>query len=399
MRAMKRRFVVISVLVHSLTLLATGASAAELAADAPRTHVVQPGDTLWGIAGRFLRDPWRWSEVWRANPGVEDPDRIYPGDVLELSMVDGQPRIRRAAGGSGGPRVVRLSPQVRSSSLTEAIPTIRISSIAPFLTQPYVADSDTIKKASYVVGFPDEHIVAGVNDSIYVRAIRTSAPTAFQILRPGDELRDPDTNDVLGYEAAFVANAALERPGDPAKLRVVRMEREVSIGDRVIPADAERPLENFFPRPAPPGERGRIISVMNGVSQIGQYNVVVINRGTRDRIEPGHVFEVFVGGDKERDQVRSGIASADWLMEGPFTSEFWLGRDYERKGWRRDEPDPDASFPIHADYRRNNAQYVKPYERSGLLMVFRTFERVSFGLILHANRALQVGDWIAPPAP
>nr|WP_200375059.1 LysM domain-containing protein [Thiocystis violacea] len=398
---MKRRFAVTSVLVCSLlTLLASGAQAVELAPDAPETYVVQPGDTLWGISGRFLRDPWRWSEVWRANPGIENPNLIYPGDVLEVTWIDGQPRIGRSGGastGRGGARVVKLSPQVRSSSLTEAIPTIRISTIAPFLTQPYVADADDIKRASYVVGFPDEHIVAGVNDSIYVRKIRSSATANFQVLRPGDALHDPDTNELLGYEAAFVANAALERLGDPAKLKVTRMEREVSIGDRVIPADAEKPLENFFPRPAPAGSRGRIISVMNGVSQIGQFDVVILNRGTRDRIELGHVFEIFIGGEKERDQVRAGIANNDWLMESPFSSEFWLGRDYDRKGWRRDEPDPNSSFPIHADYRRDKAEYVKPFERSGTLMVFRVFDRVSFGLILDTSRALKVGDWIAPP--
>ncbi len=402
MRAMTRRFAALTVLICSVLLVTSGALAVELAPEAPQTYRVQSGDTLWEIAGRFLRDPWRWSEVWEANGGVGNPNLIYPGDVLELNMVNGEPRIRRSGGGSrggrGGMPVVKLGPQVRSSALKDAVPTIEISVIGPFLTQPYVADSDDIDRASYVVGFPDEHIVAGVNDSIYVRKIRSTENANFQILRPGNELRDPDTNEVLGFEAAFVANAALERPGDPAKLKVVRMEQEVAIGDRVVPSSIEKPLENFFPRPAPSGLRGRIISVLNGVTQIGQYDVVVLNRGTRDRLVPGSVFEVFIGGETERDQVKAGIASSDWLMESPFSSEFWLGRDYERKGWRRDEPDPDASFPIHADYRRDRAEYVKPFERSGMLMVFRTFDRVSFGLILKASRAINVGDWIAAPS-
>ena len=286
---------------------------------------------------------------------------------------------------------------MRSEAISAPVPTIRIGSIAPFLTQPYVADSNDIKRASYVVGFPDEHIVAGVHDSIYVRKIRSGEVTQFQILRPGDALRDPDSGDLLGYESTFVASATLERTGDPAKLRVTRMEREVSIGDRVIPADAERPLVDFQPQPAPQETRGRILSVMNGVSQIGQYDVVIINRGARDHIKQGHVFEVFVGGEKERDQVRAGIADTDWLMESPFSSDFWLGRDYEFKGWRANEPSRDASFPLHPSYRRNKAEYVKPFERSGVLMVFRVFDRVSFGLILNATRALRVGDWVAPP--
>lgn len=397
MRAMTRCFAATSVLLFSLSLGPSVASSAELATDAPQTYVVQPGDTLWSIAGRFLRDPWLWSEVYQENPGIANPNLIYPGDVLELSMVRGEPRIRRST--RGGPRVVKLSPQVRSTSLTEAVPTIPIVAIGPFLTQPYVADSEEIKRASYVVGFPDEHLIAGVNDSIYVRKIRSESPSSFNILRPGDELRDPDSNELLGYEAVFVANAALERVGDPAKLKIVRMERAVSIGDRVIPASQDRPLVNFFPKPAPSGMRGRIISVLNGVSQIGRYDVVVLNRGKRDHLSDGDTFEVFAGGGKAPDDVKRGMANQDWMKEGPLSSEFWLGRDYERKGWRRDEPDPNDPFPIHADWRRNKAEYVKPFERSGLLMVFRVFDRVSFGIVLRANRAIHVGDWIAPPTP
>jgi hypothetical protein len=168
------------------------------------------------------------------------------------------------------------------------------------------------------------------------------------MLRPGDPCATSIAVICSATKSTFVANATLERTGDPAKLRVTRMEREVAIGDRVIPADAERPLADFQPRPAPEGTRGRILSVMNGVSQIGQYDVVIIDRGARDRhIKPGHVLEVFVGGEKERDQVRAGIADTDWLMESPFSSDFWLGRDYDFKGWRADEPSRDASFPLH----------------------------------------------------
>ncbi|MGQ9659380.1 MAG: LysM peptidoglycan-binding domain-containing protein [Thermochromatium sp.] len=396
MRAIQRRFVVTVILIGSLVPLAPEAWTAELIPGAPQTYVVRPGDTLWDIAGRFLRDPWRWSEVWHANPDVENPNLIYPGDVLELTMHDGQPVIRRAER-RGGPRLVRLSPQLRSEALSAPVPTIRLGAIAPFLTRPYVAESDDLKRASYVVGFPDEHIVAGVHDAIYVRKIRTDEVTRFQVLRPGDPVRDIDSGDVLGYEAAFVADAVLERTGDPAKLRVTRMEREVAIGDRVIAADADRPLLDLRPHPAPVGTRGRILAVVNGVSQIGRYDVVIINRGARDRLEPGHVLEVFRGGEKERDQVRAGIANTDWLRESPWSSDFWLGRDYEFKGWRADEPTPEASLPLHPAYRRNTASYVRPLERSGVLLVFRVFDRISFGLILDASRALQVGDWVASP--
>ncbi|WP_295392060.1 LysM peptidoglycan-binding domain-containing protein [uncultured Thiodictyon sp.] len=375
------------------------ARAAELRPGAPESYTVRPADTLWSISGRFLRDPWRWREVWRANTDVSDPDLIYPGDVLRLTMVDGQPRIGVDRGGEtvvgyrGGMRVVRLGPKVRSSLLKGAIPTIPIAYIAPFLTQPYVAQSDQIKRASYVVGFPDEHLVAGVGDSVYVRRIDTVKPDRFQILRPGEALRDPKTNETLGYLATFVASAALERTGDPAKMKVLRMEREVGVGDRVIPASQDEPLRNFFPRPAPRGLRPEILAVLNGVTQVGQFDVVIINAGTRERVESGHVFEVFQGGTKETDLVRQGGGDWDsWKEETPLSTSFWYGDNQEIRRWRHD-----GAVPPTVDVRPNRSTYIRPFERSGLLMVFRVFERVSFAIVLEAKRAMHVHDRIAPP--
>jgi LysM repeat protein len=385
-------------LLTALMLTAPGAGAATLRADAPDTYVVQPGDTLWSIAGRFLEDPWRWQEVWRGND-LSNPNRIYPGDVLRLSGRDGQPSIRtdggdeRSTTSRGGIRVVKLSPKIRVSALKEPIPTIPISSIAPFLTMPYVADTDQIRRAPYVVGFPDDRIVAGVGDSVYVRRMKDTSSQRYQILRPGDSLQDPETNETLGHLAVFVAGADLERAGDPATLRVVRSDREVAIGDRVIPAAMDEPLTNFFPRPAPAGLRGRILAVLNGVSQIGQFDVVVINKGTNDKVQRGDVFEVYRGGSKARDQVLAGEADFNWRNESPFSTDFWYGSDAKIFRWRSDP------FPPAVDVRYPRDSYIKPYERSGTLMVFRTFDRVSFGLILEATRAMRVEDRIAAPRP
>lgn len=385
-------------LLAALVLIAPGTQAVALKADAPDTYVVQPGDTLWSIAGRFLEDPWRWREVWRGND-VSNPDRIYPGDVLRVSLRDGQPSIGvddgdgRESGSRGGIRVVRLSPRVRVSALKEPVPTIPIASVAPFLTQPYVADTDDVRRAPYVVGFPEERIVAGVGDSVYVRRIDDTRNQRFQILRPGDTLRDPETNEALGHLAVFVASAELQRVGDPAKLRILRSEREAAIGDRVIPAALEEPLTNFFPRPAPAGMRGRILSVLNGVSQIGQFDVVVLNKGTKDGVERGAVFEVFQGGGKERDQVLAGNSDFNWRDESPLSTEFWYGPNAKIFRWRSDP------FPPAVEVRYPRASYVKPYERSGALMVFRSFDRVSFALVLEALRPMRVEDRIAAPRP
>ncbi|MEY6431425.1 LysM domain-containing protein [Thioalkalicoccus limnaeus] len=378
-----------------LALVAAGVSAEErLHPNHPERYVVRAGDTLWDIAGRFLREPWRWGEIWDANPDIADPDLIYPGDVLVLTYRDGRPRIGVE---SGRLRTVRLTPRVRVEALDEPIPTIPANVIAPFLTRVQVTGERDLDQAPYVVGFPDEHIVGGVRDSIYVRAITTREIEQFLVVRSGQAYRDPDTGRVLGYEAAHVANVELERPGDPARLRVRRSMMEVAIGDRLVPADETEALRQFIPRPAPPALRGRIIAVLNGVSQIGQYNIVVLNRGSEQGVERGHVFDVYQGGYERPDQVLAGAPRwRDVRSETPLSTEFWYG-DHQVIGWRRDRPDANTPFPLHVEVRRPAATYVVPYERSGTLMVFRVFPQVSFALVMSAERAMNVQDSVSAP--
>jgi hypothetical protein len=287
---------------------------------------------------------------------------------------------------------VKLSPQIRVTPLTDIIPTVGITAIAPFLTKPLITDNDDLKQAAYVVGFPDEHLVVGVHDAVYVRQITATTPLNFHILRPGEALRDPASGEILGYEAQMVAEAVLERTGDPAKLQIIRAEREVAVGDRVVPAPDDKQLTDFYRRPAPAHTEGLILAVLNGVAQIGQFDVVVINRGSRERIVPGHVFEAFIGGDSAHDPVRDGSINPNWRGESPATTEFWYGRDMERRGWK-DEP-----FPLHAIFERKHAEFTRPLEHAATLMVFRTFKRVSLALVLDAERAFEVGAQIAPAA-
>jgi len=366
-----------------------------LAPDAPETYVVQPGDTLWSIAGRFLRDPWRWRDVWQANPGVRNPNRIFPGDVLELVYEGGNPRIRTVRGG-GGMRTVKLSPRVRVTELDRSIPTIPINAVAPFLSRPVVTEARDIDKAPYVVGFPEGHLLAGIGGTIFVRSILEAETDRYEVLRPGQEYRDPDTNRVLGFEASYVASARLDRTGDPATLVITRSQREVEIGDRVRPARGEEPIRSFFPVPAPAGLRGKIIAVLNGVTQIGQFDVVVLNRGSKQQVEVGQVFEAYQGGDLRRDQVRSNRAGWNWRNETPLDSSFWYG-DWELNGWVRDKPDPDSPLPLHRRATRNADQYIVPDSRSGVVLVFRVFPRVSFALVMRAVRAMHVGEMVSAP--
>jgi len=314
----------------------------------PDRYTVVKGDTLWDISAKFLRDPWLWPDVWYVNPQIANPHLIYPGDEIVLTYKDGRPLLSLHRGGGMG----KLSPKVRSTPLGQAIPTIPIDAIAQFLTHPYVMEEGELDKAPYVLHFLDDHIVGGAGIAFYARAIESSQPTRYSLVRPGKPYIDPDSHEILGYEADYVGAADLLRPGDPAKLLINSSEIEAAIGDRLIPAAADEPLVNFQPRSPKQEVEGRIISVLNGVSQIGQYNVVVLNKGARDGLEPGHVLAILQGGHEIRDTVQG-----------------------------------------------HGAMVRLPLEQAGHLMVFRTFQKVSFALVMDATKPLHVLDWVRPPSP
>lgn len=387
-------------LFASITLLAAVALSPSLAVaqlelnpSHPDTYTVRGGDTLWGIAGRFLKDPWRWPQLWDANQDVGDPNLIYPGDVLHLYYQNGEPRLGRR--GRGGMRTVRLSPKVRVTPIREPIPTISIRDIGPFLTRPYVLDKAQIEEAPYIVAFPDEHIVVGAGDRAYVRSIQGLAGESYDIVRPGEAYQDPDTGEDLGYQALFIGEAVLDRGGDPAKVTINKMELEAGIGDRVLSSKHELPQTNFYPQAAPPSVQGRIISVLRGVSQIGQYDVVVLNVGTDEGVHPGHVFTVYNGGERVKDIGKYDQFHQDWKNQPFWSQETWYD-PYRIDGWTP-EGVPGPNFPLHAKGSKGSGTVVLPYERAGTLMVFRTFDRVSFGLIMSAERPIYLLDAVRPP--
>jgi len=385
-------------LVASLALLVVALSPAPVTAQVelnpshPDTYTVQHGDTLWGIAGRFLQDPWRWPQIWDANQEVGNPDLIYPGDVLQLYFRDGQPRLRKR----GGMRTVKLSPKIRVTAIEEPVPTIPVGAIQPFLSRPYVLSRSQIDGAPYIVAFPDEHIVAGAGDLAYVRSISGRTGERYDIVRPGDAYRDPVSGKILGYQGRFVGDAVLEHSGDPAKIKITDMQLEAGIGDRLYSAKHEKPRTSFFPRPAPPGVHGRIISVPNGVSQIGQYNVVVLNVGTAKGVHAGHVFDVFNGGERVRDFGKEDEFHQDWRNQRFWSEETWYS-PYRSDGWVPDG-NPGPGFPTHAKLRKESGTVVLPYEQAGTLMVFRAFDQVSFGLIMRAQRPMFLLDAVRPPS-
>lgn len=334
-------------LALALTATAVYADQVVLKDGHPDRYVVVKGDTLWDISERFLDSPWLWPEVWYVNPQIENPHLIYPGDVITLVYVDGKPQLRIQRGKG----TFKLSPQARAERLDKAIPTIPIDAIQQFLTQPLVADESVLKDAAYVVSSADEHLIVGAGDRIYVRGIEEDDGNRYHVFRPGGPYIDPDSGEILGYEAMYLGDGTTEKFGDPSTLSLTRTTREINIGDRVMPMNQEDVYAYFTPHSPDETIDGTIIAVVDGVSQIGQYQVVALNRGTREGVDVGTVFEVYQRGALIADQVS----------------------------------------------KERNAAVKLPDEKDGILMVFRTFEKVSFGLILKATSALHVGDRISTP--
>jgi hypothetical protein len=319
----------------------------------PESYVVQRGDTLWDIASMFLRDPWYWPEIWQINPQVENPHLIFPGDILSLAYLDdGRPVVQLERGpqvAQGGSGVERLSPRIRSQPLEDAINTIPYDSIAAFLSRPRIIDKDDIDDLPYIVAHR-EGLIGSAGRDVYVRGADSPTGSVFNVVERGDELVDPDTKDVLGYQGIYVGQGRLDRSGDPGTLRMLESEREAVVGNYLMSEEDVRPL-NFLPRSPDREVDGRIISVLAGGSLIGQYDVVVINRGSEAGLEPGHVLRVFQNGRTIRDTQR-----------GAFGQKVRL-----------------------------------PDEPAGTMMVFRTTERLSYALVMEATTAIALLDSVRNP--
>jgi hypothetical protein len=321
----------------------------------PESYVVQQGDTLWDIASMFLRDPWYWPEIWQINPQVDNPHLIFPGDILSLAYLDdGRPVIQLERGPQvveGGGGFERLSPRVRSQPLEEAIATIPYETIASFLSRPRVIDKDEIDDLPYIVAHR-EGLMGSSGRDVYVRGVEEEEPvgSVFNVVELGQELVDPDNNDLLGYQGIYVGQGRLDRTGDPGTLRMLETEREAIVGNYLTDEEDVQPL-NFLPRSPDAEIEGRVISVLSGVSLIGQYQVVVINRGSEAGLEPGHVLRVYQTGRTIRDTQRGAIGQKVRL----------------------------------------------PDEPAGTMMVFRTSERLSYALIMEATTPIALLDAVRNP--
>ncbi|MEM8815320.1 MAG: LysM peptidoglycan-binding domain-containing protein [Pseudomonadota bacterium] len=314
-----------------------------LAANAPTEYVVQDGDTLWDISATFLRDPWFWPEIWYVNPEIVNPHLIYPGDVLALVYIDGQPRVTTARGSS-----LRLSPQARVTPLSEAVTSIPFEVISAFLSQGTILEKGEAENLPYLLEVRGDHMIAAAGNQIYVRGVE-GAPvgTRYSVVHIGEALIDPDNDRVMGYHGLWVGEGTMRRGGDPATVDLTASAQEATRGDRLVPATVDVPL-NFFPKAPSTDVDGRIMAVIGGVSQIGQYQVVVINRGATDGLAQGDVLTVFQAGDEIQDRIGGGKVKL-------------------------------------------------PDEPAGTLMVFKTYDEIAYGLVMEATEALHIYDPVRNP--
>jgi hypothetical protein len=369
---MRKLIIIGAVLLLNLVGSALAAvSEPALDPNAPDRYIVVPGDTLWGISGRFLKDPWRWPQLFELNKDqIKNPHRIYPGDVIVLDRQAGRARVVAT-------ETVRLSPRARVEPReAEAVPSIPPAAIEPFLSQPLVLDPAALDGAARIVGTQENRVVLGAGSRAYARGIDGSPSEFWQVFRPGERLVDPDTKEALGYEAVYLGEARVVKPGEITTLEIVKSNQEMYIGDRMFPAPKPT-FASYVPRAPEKQLRGRVISAYGGLAEVGATSVVTLNLGTRDGIEVGHVLAIYRSPEsatniRHSTEPLSGYRNTPlWGRTGP------TGRDDTIRA-----PAPETNLPR---------------ERHGLLFVFRTFDKVSYALIMQASAPVNVLDLVQNP--
>lgn len=367
---------------------ATPALAAELSAlkeDAPERYTVVPGDTLWGIASRFLKSPWKWPELWKMNQEqIRNPHRIYPGDVIVLDRTALEARLRLER----LPQVT-LSPQVRIEPLAEKpLPTISPTAIEPFLSRPLVVGARELDAAPFIRSAQEDRMAIGTGSIAYAQGIAADKGQLWHVFRRGDALVDPDSGELLGYEAIYLGEARVLQPGELSTIEVTRAMREMHAGDRLLPALEERPVFSYVPRAPAKPVRGRIISGYGSLGETGPAGIVALSRGSRDGLEVGHVLALYRSQTAARYELRTSPLYGRQGLSGSDAPRTY----YAEQITPRDAEVYTRGVPVSAA----EAQRL-PDERYGLLMIFRTFERVSYALVVQASRPVALYDVAANP--
>ena len=362
MRKVLVRLTAALLLTASLGLQAAGDTI--LRPDHPERYIVKVGDSLWDIASMFLTDAWMWPDIWHVNPEIENPHLIYPGDIIFLIYVDGQPRLGLERGDgsrtvkmspgqgmAGGDRQRRLTPAVRSTPLSTSIPAIPLDAVSNLLTTGRIVSKEEFERAPHVLSGREERILFGAGDEFFARGEwKNPATTVYGIFREGEIYRDPETREVIGYEALEVGTASLRRRHDSTLYRfdLSSAREDVRVGDRLMATEQRRLESTFFPAPPDDQINGVIMSVLGGVTQVGRNDAVALNRGEIHGLAVNHVLAVYKRGVEVRDRMAKDTVEL-------------------------------------------------PPERAGLVLVFRTFEKMAYGLVIHTDQVLKVGDPVRNP--
>ncbi|MFZ2971975.1 LysM peptidoglycan-binding domain-containing protein [Ferribacterium limneticum] len=335
---------IISALILAVT--AACASAAEpltLVDNPPDRHIVVKGDTLWDISGKFLKQPWRWPEIWQMNKEeIKNPHWIYPGDIILLDTSSGSPRLKMAKRVTG--QDGRIQPTVHSSPSQLVIPSIPPNVIEPFISQPLIAQTSDSNSGVKITAAQEDRMLLGSGDSFYASGIPDASVEKWHVFRRGKPLKDPETGATIAYEAFFLGNARLLKPGEPASLRVTMAKEEMARGDELIPAPPPD-IISYVPHRPDQEVAAKVMSIYGGVQEGGTTSVVSLTRGKRDGLEVGHVLALF--------RKRVSINTDD-------------------QGIRTLTPVPE--------------------ERYGLAFVFRVFDNVAYALVVDSSKSVIIGD-------
>ncbi|EDY87314.1 peptidoglycan-binding LysM [gamma proteobacterium HTCC5015] len=331
---------------------------------APERYTVQKGDTLWDLASQYLENPWQWPELWYFNPQIVNPHLIYPGDVLVMSYVGNRPQLRVVRGEDGAisyeekvsDKVTSLKPRVRAMSIDEAIPTLSMASIGPFLSSSHVLTKEQLDNLPRIIGSLDNRLISATGTKVYARGVEDDQNQRFEIVRLGRTFTTPGSTDILGREALEIGKARLEAfevDGELSTFSLGSVKREVLTGDLLLPINnSETTKYNFVPKAPEVEVTGEIIALHNAISNVATNEVFIINKGARDGVEHGNVLAIDQSGAIIRE-------------------------------------------PVPGSTRSRLVQL--PKVQAGLGMVFRVFDRVSYVLIVDSSRAIHVGDTVRNP--
>ncbi len=361
----------------------------ELKKNHPERHVVVKGDTLWGISSKFLKDPWLWPKVWKLNrTQIKNPHLIYPGDVVFLDLSSGRPQLKLLR------ETITLQPGVIEEPLEKsAVPTIPLNVIAPFLSQPLVIEKDQLANSPRIIAGQDNRVVLSPGTKIYINKIEEEDGLDWFVYRPGQTLVDPDSKETLGVEATYLGDAKMTKYGEPASAIISKAKEEIFVKDRLIPAGDEA-ITNFVPHAPETEISGRIIKIYGGLAEAGPESIVAISRGAQDGLEIGHVLAINRYGrvikDPEPDKMPADKSDAKPKLK---ELNFEVSKDADGK--------PIVNFEKKAE--KNDGLALEPGmiklpdERVGLMIVFRVFDRVAYGIIMQASEPINTKDAVKTP--